>query len=218
MKYESLKSKGLIVSKSNSLKIMKKNQLILFIVFLLLACNSNNISSKTINNTTIKPNISNINNTNMTGTELELNFIKTRRETSKDCNSGTITIKIADGKIKISKEYGGFKAPENEYLEKELTKESEQKIIDFIKKEQLNINLEEHKKTEGMGIAGTLYFEIISPTSSKIDISGKTNIWGTDKYVRKKWGRRYVESRTNIKNIEYFSKANSFIFFITNLE
>ncbi len=188
---------------------MKKTQMILLLAWLLLACNSR----------TINTNISNINiDTSMTGTKLKLNFIKTYRETSKDCNSGTIQIVIADGKINISKEYGGFKAPENEYFEKELTKELEQQIIDFIEKEQLNINLKEEQEIEGIGISSSLYFEIISPTSSKIEISGKTNIWGSDEYVRKNWGRKYVESRTNITNIEYFSKAKSFVYYITNLE
>ncbi len=76
----------------------------------------------------------------------------------------------------------------------------------------------EEQEIEGIGISSSLYFEIISPTSSKIEISGKTNIWGSDEYVRKNWGRKYVESRTNITNIEYFSKAKSFVYYITNLE
>ena len=148
---------------------------------------------------------------------LELNFTKIHKERSKDNNSHTTKIEIADNKITISDEYGGFKAPENKYSEKELTKNDKQKIIEFIKKNQLNIDLKEHQKTDGLGISGFFYFELKSPTNSKIEIIGMTNMWGTDKYVKKKWGRKYVESRTNIKNIDYFSKANGFIFLINNI-
>ena len=162
-------------------------------------------------------NSNNQNNTNMQQSNLQLNFRLYRKETSKDSNVGTVEITILNSKVTISKKYGGFRAAEDKFQEIQLDAEMEQKIIEYIEQQELNVNLEEFKKTDRMGVARNFSLEIIKPYSYKIEIEGKTNIWGTDKYVRKKWGRRYVKSRTNLKNIEYMDKANSFIFFIKNL-
>ena len=149
--------------------------------------------------------------------DLKLTFYLLHKETSKDSSLSTISIEIAKKTIRISKKHGGHRAPEDKYEEKKINSTEEQKIIDFIEKNKLNIDLKEHRKTEALGIAQQFLFKMISPAESEISIEGKTNMWGTEKYVRKKWGRRYVKSRTNIKNIEYFSVANGFIFLIDSL-
>ena len=149
--------------------------------------------------------------------DIHISFILTHRETSKDSNSETITIEISNSKISISKTYGGFKAQDNVSCKKKMTDEMKQKIWTFIEENSLNTNLSEAKETENIGISGSICFEIKSPIQTKINIEGKTNIWGNDEYVKKNWGRKYVKSRTNIKNIEYFDIATGFVFLIENL-
>lgn len=145
---------------------------------------------------------------------IKIDLVLKQKETSKDSNSETISIKIFDEKILINKQYSGFKAPENKKVEKKLNKDKKQQIFNFIQEHKLNVNIEEQKKIEGIGIEGYLRFEIYQPDTTAILINGKTNIWGTDDYVKKTWGKKYVESRTNIENIGYFGKARSFVHFI----
>jgi hypothetical protein len=149
--------------------------------------------------------------------DLIIDLKLSHKETSKDSNNETITIKSNAQKLLLKKEYSGFKAPENETVEKNLDKEKLKLIFDYIKEHQLNVNLKELKKTDGIGISGYLKFEIFQPDTTTILIEGKTNIWGADDYVKKEWGKKYVESRTNIKNIKYFDKARSFVRFVEDL-
>lgn len=176
---------------------------LLFLLFLLFFCNIKNSIQ-----TNIKPNQNLI---IMSDSTFQLSLKLIHRETSKDCNSSTTTINIVNGLITISKNYGGFKAPEDTYQEKELAPELLTKIYQLIEKENLNINITEQNETGGLGIAGHLSLELTGTYNSEINISGKTNIWGTDEYVKQNWGRQYVDSRTNIQNIEFFSKANTLI-------
>jgi hypothetical protein len=151
---------------------MKKTLILLLIINFSTACNHN--TSKSLNNNT--SNIQIPKDTIMQGTDLELMFILSRRETSKDVNSGSVTIEISDNKITITKTYGGFKAPDDEFQENEMTAEMQQQIMDFIKENSLDTNLTESRSTDKLGIAGEFSFEIKSPTESKINTNGKTNI------------------------------------------
>lgn len=170
------------------------------------------------NKNSIQINIEPIQSQNiMSDSTFKLSLKLLHRETSKDCNSSTTTINIVNGIITISKNYGGFKALEDTYQEKELIPEMLTKIYQLIEKENLNINITEQNETGGLGIAGQLSLKLTGTYNSEINISGKTNIWGTDKYIKQNWGSRYVDSRTNIQNIEYFSKANSLISLIEEL-
>lgn len=147
---------------------------------------------------------------------LQLTFSLIKKASGKDSNLTYTEIEISNNQINISKKHG-FRPQKYENLEKPINDEQSQKILDFIEINKLNINIEEHKKTEGIGTAGFLQFNMILPTKSEISIDGKIRMSGTDKYVRKKWGRRYIKSRTNIKNIEYFDIALNFINLIDNL-
>ena len=181
---------------------------IFYLIILIFIYNCNNNKNKTLKS---------LNNEQMTRKSLSLNFYLEFDETSKDCSTSLIEIKILKRKITVSKKYYGFKVPENEFFEKSIDLEIENKIIKYIEKEKLNFNIKEKQKKDGIGISGYLKFEILSPQYSKIFIEGKTNIWGNSDYVVNEWGEKYVETRTNIENIEYFIKAENFIKFIEEL-
>jgi len=188
---------------------MVSKTLILFLILILSFCaNTGNGSS----NDSINQNHSTMDKSN-----LLLNFVLIYDETSKDSNSETIKISISDKKIQITKNYNGFKAPENKQFEKDMDEEMKKNITEFIEKHQLNTDIKELKETKGIGIEGYLRVEIFQPKTTTIIIEGKTNIWGSDDYVKKNWGKQFVESRTNIENIKYFSKAKSFVQFIEGL-
>lgn len=190
------------------MKLIPKISLLLFLLLLTVECSCVNTES----NKLPQPD-----QTTMEQKDLLIDFTLRHKESSKDSNSKTITIKINSQKLLIKKEHNGFKAPDNETVEKNLDKEKLKLIFDYIKEHQLNVNLKELKKTDGIGISGYLKFEIFQPDTTTILIEGKTNIWGADDYVKKEWGKKYVESRTNIENIKYFEKARSFVRFVEDL-
>lgn len=153
----------------------------------------------------------------MTASKLQLHFNLKRKETSKDSNSSSTSIIINNDLITYNKMFQGFRASDNESLSKKITPKAENEITNFIIEKELNVNLSETKETSGIGIATHLSFSIESPFNHKINISGKSNIWGTDEYVRKEWGRKYVKSRTNIENLKYIEAAESFIRLINKI-
>ena len=130
-------------------------------------------------------------------------------ESSKDSNWRQFKVEIQGNKILLSKEFGGFNALENEYVEKTLDADLEGRIWTFIKDNQLDRPIAEEQPTNGTGVAGYLDLEIKGPAASTIHIVGKTNIWGSDEYVKETWGASFVESRTNIEHIDYFKKVES---------
>lgn len=69
----------------------------------------------------------------MSKTGLSLFFTLKKRETSKDSNSEIVSVYISTGKITISKEYGGFRVPENRYCEKTISPGTEENIIRFLR-------------------------------------------------------------------------------------
>jgi hypothetical protein len=158
--------------------------------------------------------IPNLMDTNKLILKLELRY----SETSKDCNSSTTNVYISEDKIQIEKVYNGFKAPDNETFSRNINAGDLKQILDFIEKHQLNINLKEVKSTSNLGIARFLNIEIFGLKSSQILIEGKTNIWGTDDYVKREWGKLYVKSRNNIENREYFYVAENFVRFLMQME
>ena len=140
-----------------------------------------------------------------------------RQERSKDSNWRITKITVASGKVSVTKNYGGFKSQKNKQSEKKINPATEKEIFDFIVSNKLNINLKEHRKT-GIGISAFLDIELTTNKTTNINISGMSKIWGTDSYVKKQWKKKYIKSRTNIKNIEYIELAENFIKFISNLE
>jgi hypothetical protein len=150
-------------------------------------------------------------------TGLELHFELSYNETSKHPNSETTKIQILDRKVQLSKKYQGSRAHKDEHFEKKLNDMTEKKLIDFLNTNHFYINYQEIKDIKGIGISGHLAIEIKSPYNSIIQIDGKTNMWGSDDYVRKEWGEKFVESRTNIEKVNYFIWANQFIAMIKSL-
>ena len=149
-----------------------------------------------------------------TNSALKLHFELKRQERSKDSNLTTTTIDIENRVITFSEKRGGFRAGKDENFTKKLTKEKEQQIIKFIEEKSFNINLKEDKKIDGYGTSKHLYFKIESPYKAVININGKSRISGSDTYIKREWGKKYIESRTNIKNIEYVNNADNFIMII----
>ena len=150
----------------------------------------------------------------MLNSSLELNLSLRTQETSKDSNWSLITLNIKNGKIIITKTYGGFMAQENTSVEKNIIPEQEQKIINYLKDKNLMNNITEKKATNGIGIASFLLLEIFKPKSSRIVVEGKTKIWGSDEYVEREWGSAFVKSRTNLEHGEYISGAEAFVSFV----
>ncbi len=152
----------------------------------------------------------------MKNCRLQMTMELSYRETSKDSHTRKQTVSICDCNVEMFYGVTGRFFDESELIIK-LNEEKEQQIIDYLIKNGLNVSVEEQQKTDGIGIAGTLILNVTSPFVAHINIKGKTNIWGSDDYVKKEWGKEYVESRTNLKNSHYFSKADSFLYFLKNL-
>jgi hypothetical protein len=141
-----------------------------------------------------------------------LNLVITREEHSKDNNSETVTLVIKDNKIDLKFNYKGFKAQEDKSYSKILDDETINLIINYIKKENLNVNIKEIKKTECIGIVGFLDFElIIDKVKTNSQIAGIKSVWILNDHERKEWKKKkYL--KTNIENIDYFNKCDSFIY------
>jgi hypothetical protein len=150
--------------------------------------------------------------------ELQLTLTLKYEETSKDANWRQSKAEIDGGKMLLSREYGGFEAPENEYSEKILNRGLEARIWAFIREKKLDVGIEQDLPTQGPGVAGYLNLEIKGPQASSIHLVGKTDIWGSDEYIRENWGPALVASRTNIDRIDYFQKAEAFFKFLWGLE
>jgi hypothetical protein len=148
---------------------------------------------------------------------LEMNFELSYVETSKGSSSETTKIEILDRKVLVSKKYHGSKSHKDEHFEKKLNDITEKKLINFLNSNNFYVNYQETKDIKGIGISGHLSIEIRSPYNSDIKIDGKTNIWGSDDYVRKQWGEKYVKTRTNIEKVDYFIFANQFIALVKSL-
>lgn len=138
-------------------------------------------------------------------------------EVSKDSNSKTVSIQVYEDKVLYNESYSGFKAPDDKTKKFKLKEKDFEEIINKFESLGLNKNLSEIKSTEGIGINGFLKVEYYDSTKTVIHIEGKKNIWGADDYVKKNWGEKIAEKRTNIDNVEYFSKVSRFIRFIKNL-
>lgn len=138
----------------------------------------------------------------------------TSKEASKDSNSETVTIQVYENKVIFNKSHSGFKAPKDKSKKFRIKEKELQNIVNEFESLGLNKNLSETKSTQGIGVSGFLEIEFNDQLKTVIKIEGKTNIWGADDYVEKNWGKEFVESRTNITNIEYFSKAERFINFV----
>lgn len=149
--------------------------------------------------------------------KLLLNLILNSHERSKDINGSTTELTIENRKIIFKKEFYGFKAAKGKHFKKKISPEEEEIIIEQLKKLSLNQNISETKDTDSIGIEKKLNIEISKPFTCVIHIVGKSNIWGTDDFVLKEWGKKYIESRTNIENIEIISNAESLISFINIL-
>jgi hypothetical protein len=147
-----------------------KQLLLLFFIFTFLNCH-------TANNSTHK------NEETMDKQNLILNFILSRRETSKDSNSEIVRIVMSKEKLVFERKFEGFRAPKNERFEKKINLEKLNLINNFIQEHDLNKDLNEQKETEGTGVAGYLKIEIFQPKITTIIIEGKTSIWGSDDYI-----------------------------------
>lgn len=150
---------------------------------------------------------------------IAMNFSLKRSERSKDSNDSKVQINISNQVITISRFYGGRDPRKNTRKEIKINSKIEVKIIQFLKENELDKDLEEHQKTDGIGIAKALILTIDYPFQSKISIEGKTTFWGASNYPQKKGEPKVKQSRTtNLQNIVYFEKASSFVSFIENLQ
>ncbi|MBU1568172.1 MAG: hypothetical protein KJ630_21430 [Proteobacteria bacterium] len=131
-------------------------------------------------------------------------------ETSKDSNWHQYTVKIDKDNILLSKEFGGFNAPDNEQITKKMTTDIANKIWAFIKTNGLDNQIHEEQPTDGLGVAGYLHLEIKSRTQSIIHISGRTQMFGNTANAGNASG-------TNIININYINKANFFFNYLWRL-
>ena len=131
-------------------------------------------------------------------------------ETSKDSNWQRYTIKIDQDQMLLSKEFGGFNAPENEHLSKRMTADVTKKIRAFIKSNGLDGQIHEEQPTSGPGVAGYLHLEILGCSPSTIHISGKTQIWGNNASAGS-------TGETNITHIRQINKANVFFNYLWRL-
>jgi len=155
-------------------------------------------------------------NKTMDNCRLELTMELTYREKSKDSGFRTKNVSISGCKVEI--QYTSFvQYPEESELIIYLNMEKEQEIIGYLTSNGLNMNVEEQQVSGGTGTSGTFILEVSTPFKTNISIHGKTYIAGSDDFVREEWGMEFIESRTNLKNKHYFSKADSFIKFLENL-
>ena len=130
------------------------------------------------------------------------------RERSKDSNSQTTTLNIKNRIIDYSVTHGGRNARPNIATKFEMTEETENKLIEYIKQQELNRNIKEHIKDVSPGINGSVILEIkIDSTTTKSDISGAVNPWGSEEYLKK-------QNKKTLKHKKYYEKIHSLLVFM----
>ena len=139
---------------------------------------------------------------------LELEAWLAREETSKDSNWSRFTVSIHGNTMAMTREYGGFQAPDKEERTRELTPEAMDKVRELIRSMGLDQAVTEIQPMEGLGIAQELWFEITGPAASCIHLAGRTHIWGKDA----------GERETNLEHIELVRKAEWFFNTLWTLE
>ena len=140
--------------------------------------------------------------------EFELTLHYARQEKSKDSNSQTTTMTIKNRILNYSVTHGGRDSRPDVSKTFKLDKEPETKLIDYIKKNKLNQNIEEHINDVSPGINGSVVLEIkIANINTKSDISGAVRAWGSKEYLKK-------QNTKTIENINYYNKIHSLLVFM----
>gem|GEM_PF-4513120 len=151
----------------------------------------------------------------MNGNEALLDIEMTQREKSKDSHWSDTGIKIFKNCYEIKKTYGGFKAPENEEISGKIDEKRFEEIRAYLQENGFHGSINEKKKSEGTGLKGSLRIQGTFPEKVDIRIEGMLRIWGSDDFVKREWGSEYVESRTNLKNREWFSRVDGLVYFLS---
>ncbi len=151
---------------------------------------------------------------------LKINLLNS--ETSKDSNSQKTEIVIKNHKISYQWNYEGYHPDEDledyKKVNRELDTGELKKIIDNTQKMNILKNVEEKSKKGSIGIATSLSLEMhMKQKKTFIHISGMLNMWGNDDYVKNKWGKQYIKTRTNLKNNDLYKKIVNIISLIESM-
>ncbi len=147
-----------------------------------------------------------VNTPEESGFYLKLNY--SQREKSKDSNSQNTTLIIKNRIIEYSVTHAGRDPRPDITKEYKLSKDAENQLIEFIKKNELNQNIDEHIADVSPGINTTLLLEItMDNISTKATIAGAVNAWGSKEYLKK-------QNTKTIKNKVYYGKINSLLNFL----
>ncbi|MEN8119529.1 MAG: hypothetical protein ABFS35_04255 [Bacteroidota bacterium] len=137
---------------------------------------------------------------------LKLNY--SQKEKSKDSNSQNTNLNIKNRIIEYSVTHGGYDPRPNVTKEYKMTKEAENKLIEYIKKRKLNQNIKESIDDVSPGINVNLSLKIkIGDITSKSDISGAVNAWGSKEYLKK-------QNMKTIENKAYYHEIHSLLVFM----
>ncbi|OQX97407.1 MAG: hypothetical protein B6I20_12680 [Bacteroidetes bacterium 4572_117] len=129
-------------------------------------------------------------------------------ESSKDSNWQNTTLIIKNRVIEYSVTHGGRNPRPDVKKEYKMTKEVEKKLIEYIKKHKLNQNIKESIGDISPGINISLSLEVkIEDITTKSDISGALNAWGSEEYLKK-------QKKKIIKNKDYYDEIHSLLVFL----
>ncbi len=138
--------------------------------------------------------------------QLFLSLDLTHVETSKDSNWQETSLRIKDGIVEYSYHYGGFPDKRKKEKRYSLSRTGEKELIEYIRANRLDRNIEEIQPTEGIGIAINLRLELrIENVETSVTIAGRSNIWGGES-----------AKKTNLLNLGFNDDIHSFLAFLKN--
>ena len=126
------------------------------------------------------------------------------KEFARERNWEQTKLIIENGEINYSYRYYSYPSPRKEKKEYNLNENQINELIEYIKKNNLNRNINEIKPTEGYGISIVVELEIeIEDVKTEVKIIGRKNIWDNE-----------YEEGTNLENYNFYSNMCSLIFFM----
>jgi hypothetical protein len=138
--------------------------------------------------------------------DFSLLLILTYEETSKDSSWQKTSLEIRDRKAEYSYQAGGFPDEKTKEKKYRLSETEEKELIEYVKENRLNRDIEEIMSTEGIGVAADLQFKVsIEGMATAVRIVGRSSIWGNGQ-----------EKKSNLENRDFLSEINALLVFLKN--
>ena len=135
---------------------------------------------------------------------LKLSLDLTYEETSKDSSIRRTTLEIAQSTVRYVYSHSGFPDKKNKKAEYRLTQNKIDKLIAFIRKRELNRDIDEVQTADGFGIAVNLLLVVeLNEDTTAARIVGRKNIWDSD-----------GTKQTNLTNGDFCEDVESLLGFL----